>query len=126
MATVRHDGASIAYRVDGPPSAPALLLANSLGTTTAMWDDQVDALAQRFLVVRFDHRGHGESTATKGPYTLELLGRDALAVLDDLGIDTASICGLSIGGAVAMWVAANAPARVERLVVCCSAPRFGP
>src|ERR1039458_7513200 len=55
------------------------VLANSLGTTTAMWDDQVDALAQRFLVVRYDHRGHGESTATKGPYTLELLGRDALA-----------------------------------------------
>jgi 3-oxoadipate enol-lactonase/4-carboxymuconolactone decarboxylase len=125
MASVTNDGASIAYRVEGPASAPALLLANSLGTTTAMWDDQVDALAQRFRVVRYDHRGHGESTASRGPYTLELLGRDALAVLDDLSIESASVCGLSIGGAVAMWVAANAPGRVERLVVCCSARRFG-
>jgi len=126
VETVTHEGASIAYRVDGPPSAPVLLLANSLGTTTAMWDDQVDALAQRFRVVRYDHRGHGGSTATPGPYTIELLGRDALAVLDDLGVESASICGLSIGGAVAMWVAANAPSRVERLVVCASARRFGP
>jgi 3-oxoadipate enol-lactonase/4-carboxymuconolactone decarboxylase len=103
-----------------------LLLANSLGTTTAMWDDQLGAFAQRFRVVRFDHRGHGESTATPGPYGIELLGRDALAVLDDLAVETASVCGLSIGGAVAMWLAATAPHRVDRLVVCCSARVFGP
>jgi 3-oxoadipate enol-lactonase/4-carboxymuconolactone decarboxylase len=126
METVTHEGASIAYRVDGPPSAPALLLANSLGTTTAVWDDQVDALSQRFRVVRYDHRGHGGSTATPGPYTIELLGQDALAVLNDAGVETASICGLSLGGAVAMWVAAHQPGRVERLVVCASAPRFDP
>jgi 3-oxoadipate enol-lactonase/4-carboxymuconolactone decarboxylase len=126
METVTHEGASIAYRVDGPPSAPALLLANSLGTTTAVWDDQIDAWSQRFRVVRYDHRGHGGSSATPGPYTIELLGRDALAVLNDAGIETASVCGLSLGGAVAMWVAAHHPGRVERLVVCTSAPRFDP
>jgi 3-oxoadipate enol-lactonase/4-carboxymuconolactone decarboxylase len=126
VATVTHEGATIAYRVDGPPAAPALVLANSLGTSMAMWDDQIDTLAQRFRVVRFDHRGHGGSSATPGPYSIELLGRDALAVLDGLEIEAASICGLSIGGAVAMWIAANAPGRVERLVVCCSARRIGP
>jgi 3-oxoadipate enol-lactonase/4-carboxymuconolactone decarboxylase len=126
METVTHEGASIAYRVDGPASAPALLLANSLGTTTAVWDDQIDALSQRFRVVRYDHRGHGGSTATPGPYTIDLLGRDALAVLDDAGVETASIGGLSLGGAVAMWMAAHQPGRVERLVVCASAPRFDP
>jgi 3-oxoadipate enol-lactonase/4-carboxymuconolactone decarboxylase len=125
VPTVTHEGATIAYRVDGPPAAPALVLANSLGTTMAMWDDQIDAFAQRFRVIRFDHRGHGESTATPGPYTLELLGRDALGVLDALDVERASWCGLSIGGAVAMWVAANAPTRVDRLVICCSARRFG-
>jgi 3-oxoadipate enol-lactonase/4-carboxymuconolactone decarboxylase len=125
VETVTHEGARIAYRVDGPSAAPVLVLANSLGTTMAMWDDQLDALTQRFRVVRFDHRGHGDSAVTKGPYTLELLGKDALAVLDALDVASASFCGLSIGGAVAMWVAANAPGRVEHLVVCCSAPRFG-
>jgi 3-oxoadipate enol-lactonase/4-carboxymuconolactone decarboxylase len=126
VATVTHEGATIAYRVDGPPAAPTLVLANSLGTSMAMWDDQIDTLTQRFRVVRFDHRGHGGSSATPGPYSIELLGRDALAVLDGLEIEAASICGLSMGGAVAMWIAANAPRRVERLVVCCSARRFGP
>ena len=82
-------------------------------------------LAQRFFVVRYDHRGHGDSTATPGPYDIGLLARDALAVLDALGIRTASVCGLSLGGAVAMAIASHEPARVERLVACCSAPRFG-
>ncbi|MGH9047406.1 MAG: 3-oxoadipate enol-lactonase [Acidimicrobiales bacterium] len=126
MGVVEHAGASIAYRVDGPASAPALLLSNSLGTTTAMWDDQIAALSQRFRVVRYDHRGHGSSTASRGPYTMELLADDALAVLNDLEISSASLCGLSIGGAVAMWIAAHSPTRVERLVVCCSARRFPP
>jgi 3-oxoadipate enol-lactonase / 4-carboxymuconolactone decarboxylase len=125
MPTVEHEGASIAYRVDGPAGAPPLLLANSLGTTTAVWDDLVPAFAQRFLVVRYDHRGHGDSTTTPGPYDIELLGRDALAVLDALAIPTASLVGLSIGGAVALWVAAHEPSRVDRLVSCCGAPRFG-
>jgi len=125
MPSVEHEGAAIAYRVDGPPAAPPLLLANSLGTTSAMWDDQIGALAQRFLVIRYDHRGHGGSTATAGPYTIELLAADALAVLDALGVASASVCGLSLGGAVALWIASHAPARVERLVVCCSAPSFG-
>ena len=108
MPSVEHEGAAIAYRVDGPPAAPPLLLANSLGTTSAMWDDQIGTLAQRFLVIRYDHRGHGGSTATAGPYTIELLAADALAVLDALGVASASVCGLSLGGAVALWIASHA------------------
>lgn len=125
MGVVEHIGARLAYRVEGPQHAPALLLANSLGTTTAMWDEQAAVLSQRFTVVRYDHRGHGDSTASPGPYSIELLARDALAVLDDIGIETASLCGLSIGGSVVTWIAAHMPERVERLVVCCSARRFG-
>jgi 3-oxoadipate enol-lactonase/4-carboxymuconolactone decarboxylase len=125
VGTVEHRGAEIGYQVDGPEVAPVLLLSNSLGTTTAVWDDVVPALAQRFSVVRYDHRGHGASGTTPGPYDIELLATDALAVLDDLAVERASICGLSIGGAVALWIATHFPERVERLAVCCSAARFG-
>jgi 3-oxoadipate enol-lactonase/4-carboxymuconolactone decarboxylase len=125
MPTVEHKGAAISYRLDGAPSAPVLLLANSLGTTTAVWDDQVPALAQRFLVVRYDQRGHGDSGATPGPYSMELLGGDAVAVLDALDVRSASVAGLSLGGAVAMWMAVHAPDRVERLALCCTGPTFG-
>jgi 3-oxoadipate enol-lactonase/4-carboxymuconolactone decarboxylase len=124
MPAVEHAGAVIAYRVEGPERAPALLLSNSLGTTMAMWDDLVPALTQRFRVVRYDHRGHGGSGATPGPYHLGLLADDALAVLDHLGLERASVCGLSIGGAVAAWLGIHHPERVESLVICCAAARF--
>lgn len=126
MPAVEHEGARIHYETAGPRVAPVLVLANSLGTTSGMWEDQVAALSQRFLVVRYDHRGHGRSSATPGPYSMALLGGDCLAVLDDLGAARASLVGLSIGGAVAMWVAGHAPDRVERLVLCCTAPAFPP
>ena len=126
MPAVEHDGARIHYETVGPSGAPVLVLANSLGTTLGMWNAQMAALSQRFLVVRYDHRGHGRSSATPGPYTVALLGGDCLAVLDDLGVARASLIGLSLGGAVAMWVASHAPERVERLVLCCTAPAFPP
>ena len=126
MAAVEHEGARIHYETAGPSDAPVLVLANSLGTTTGMWEEQVSALSQRFLVVRYDHRGHGRSSTTPGPYSMALLGGDCLAVLDDLGAARASLLGLSIGGAAAMWVASHAPDRVERLVLCCTAPVFPP
>ncbi|MGH9043437.1 MAG: 3-oxoadipate enol-lactonase [Acidimicrobiales bacterium] len=124
--SLERSGASIAWRTDGVRGAPVVLMSNSLGTTTRMWDDQMSALVGHCFVVRYDHRGHGGSTASKGPYDIELLASDALAVLDHLGVATASLVGLSIGGSVAIWIAANAPQRVERLTVCCSAPSFPP
>jgi 3-oxoadipate enol-lactonase len=112
--------------VDGPVDAPVLLLANSLGATLHMWDPQVSRLAERFRVVRFDTRGHGRSPVPDGPYALEDLGRDALAVLHAVGAARAHVCGLSLGGMVAMWLAAHAPGRVDRLVLCCTSARLGP
>jgi 3-oxoadipate enol-lactonase/4-carboxymuconolactone decarboxylase len=126
VPAVDHEGARIHYDTTGPSQAPVLVLANSLGTTTSMWQEQVAALSQRFLVVRYDHRGHGRSSATPGPYTIGLLGGDCLAVLDDMGAERASLLGLSIGGAVALWVAGHAPDRVDRLVLSCTAPVFPP
>jgi 3-oxoadipate enol-lactonase / 4-carboxymuconolactone decarboxylase len=114
------------HRVDGPEGAPALVLANSLGSTLEIWDPIVPVLAQRFRVVRFDLRGHGRSPVPPPPYSLADLGEDALALLDRLELDRAAFCGISIGGMVGMWLGAHAPARIDGLVLCCTAARLGP
>lgn len=116
----------VAWEADGPADAPVVVLSNSLGSTRTMWERQVPALARRFRVLRYDHRGHGDSPAPGGPYTLADLGGDLLALLDRLDVPRAHLCGLSLGGMAAMWVAARAPERVERLVLCCTAARLGP
>jgi 3-oxoadipate enol-lactonase len=113
------------HRIDGPDDAPVLVLANSLGTTLELWDRNVDAWISDFRVLRYDARGHGGSDVPPGPYTVEQLGRDVLGLLDELGLERASFCGTSLGGATGLWLAANAPERIERLVVACSSARFG-
>jgi len=118
--------AKLHHVLEGPQDAPVLVLANSLGTTLKMWEAQAEALRERFRLVRYDHRGHGASEVPPGPYTLDEIGRDALALLDSLGIERFSFCGLSLGGMVGMWVASEAPGRVERLVLCCTSARLGP
>jgi 3-oxoadipate enol-lactonase len=112
--------------LQGPEDAPVLVLSNSLGSTLRMWDDQASILRERFRLLRYDQRGHGDSPVPPGPYEIEDLGLDLLALLDRLEIEHASFCGLSIGGLVGMWFASEAPGRVERLVLCCTAPRFDP
>jgi len=116
----------IVYYMDGPTRAPVLLLSNSLGTTSAMWDPQVSRLSSHFLVLRYDQRGHGASGSPKGPYAIEDLGHDALDLLDMLGVERAAICGLSLGGMVAIWMAANAPDRVTHLILASTSAKLGP
>jgi 3-oxoadipate enol-lactonase len=105
---------------EGPP----LVLAGSLGTTHRQWDPNVEALAQRFRVVRYDHPGHGGSPP--GTRTIEGLAREALALADALALERFAFCGLSLGGIVGIWLGANAPECLDRLVLCCTAPRFPP
>ncbi|HKA68311.1 MAG TPA: 3-oxoadipate enol-lactonase [Actinomycetes bacterium] len=114
------------YLVDGPADAPPLLLSSSLGATADMWEPQAAALADRFRIVRYDHRGHGRSPVPPGPYELADLGADAQALLDRLEIDKAHLAGLSLGGMVAMWLAAHAPDRVDRLVLMSTSAKLGP
>jgi 3-oxoadipate enol-lactonase len=116
----------VAYEETGSPDAPLLVMSNSLGSTTEMWDRQVPALAERLRVVRYDHRGHGRSPVPPGPYDLADLGADALALLDRLGAERVHWCGLSLGGMVGMWLAINAPERIDRLVLCCTSAKLGP
>jgi 3-oxoadipate enol-lactonase len=110
----------------GPADAPPLVLSNSLGSNLAMWDPQLDALAERFRVIRYDQRGHGRSPVPPGPYSIEDVGADALALLDRLGIERAHWCGLSLGGMTGMWLAINAPERIDRLALLCTSAKLGP
>ena len=112
------------YRADGPGGAPVLVLSHALGLSMAMWDPQVAPLSREFRVLRYDHRGHGGSPVPEGPYLIEDLGRDLLHLLDRLALERVAFCGLSLGGMVGLWLAANAPERVDRLVVCCTAARM--
>jgi 3-oxoadipate enol-lactonase len=113
------------YRLDGADGAPMVMLSNSLGTNMSMWDAQVPALTRRYRVLRYDSRGHGQSAVTPGPYTIEQLARDVLALLDALGIAQVSLCGLSMGGMVGQWLGAHAAKRLSRLVLCNTAARIG-
>jgi 3-oxoadipate enol-lactonase len=114
------------YIVEGPEDAPVLVLSNSLGTSLEMWDDQAPVLGRRFRLLRYDTRGHGRSPAPPGPYAIGDLGGDVVRLLDRLGIERASFCGLSVGGMTGMWLAAEAPERVERLVLLCTSAMLGP
>src|SRR6185436_3144932 len=116
---------TLRYRLDGPAGAPVLVLSNSLGTTLSMWDLQVPALSRTFRVLRYDTRGHGESSNGKEPCTIERLGRDVVGLLDGLGIDHAHFCGLSMGGAIGMWLGIHAPQRFHRLALCNTAAKIG-
>jgi 3-oxoadipate enol-lactonase len=125
MAVVDLDGSRFRYELEGPEAAPVLMLSNSLGADLSMWDPQMPGFTRRLRVLRYDTRGHGGSSVTPGPYTVERLGRDALALLDALGIERAHFCGLSLGGATGMWLALNAPERLDKLVLCNTAAQFG-
>ncbi|MGI9415206.1 MAG: 3-oxoadipate enol-lactonase [Hyphomicrobiales bacterium] len=117
MPTASVNGIDLNYRVDGREGAPWLLFSNSLGTNLGMWDGQIEALAPHFRILRYDSRGHGASGAPDEDYTIELLGRDALGLLDHLEIGTTFYCGLSKGGMVGQWLGANAGERLEKLIL---------
>jgi 3-oxoadipate enol-lactonase len=114
------------HTLAGPEGAEAVVLSNSLGTTLAMWDPQAGALARDRRVLRYDLRGHGRSPVPAAPYSMADLGNDLIGLLDRNGIERASLCGVSLGGMVSMWVAAHAPERVDRLVLCSTSAIMGP
>jgi 3-oxoadipate enol-lactonase len=114
------------YVLEGAADGRVVVLSPSLGTELAMWDAQAALLGARFRVLRYDLRGHGASPVPAGPYTLAGLGGDLLALLDRLEIERASLCGISIGGMISIWIAARAPQRVRRLAVCCTSALIDP
>jgi 3-oxoadipate enol-lactonase len=119
------DGCRLAFSLAGRSGAPALILANSLGTDRTLWDRQIDTLAERYRVLRYETRGHGESDAPGGDYAIERLGQDVLSLMDAVGVERAHVCGVSLGGLTALWLGAHAPERVHRLVLANTAARIG-
>ena len=112
--------------VSGPVGAPLVVLGGSLGSTMSMWDPQLPALAEHFRVVRYDARGHGRSPVPEGPYGLDDLVDDLLALLDRLELERVHLVGLSLGGMTAMRLAMREPGRVDRIAVLCTSARLGP
>jgi 3-oxoadipate enol-lactonase len=126
MQPVERDGVVIHTRADGPARGAPLVLVNSLGTDLRIWDALVMLLGGRSRIVRYDLRGHGLSDGPPGPCRIEDHVADLLAVMDHHGLASAAVAGLSIGGQVALGLAAAVPARVSRLVLCDTAHRIGP
>ncbi len=115
----------IHYDLSGPATAPTLVFSNSLGATLSMWDSQIPLLQNKFRVLRYDTRGHGQSSVTPGPYVIDQLASDVVALLDELNLDRVFFCGLSMGGQTGMWLALNVPGRLHRLVLCNTAAKIG-
>lgn len=125
MAIVCLKHASLHYELEGPEDAPVVVLSNSLGTDLTMWRSQIDGLTRQFRVLRYDTRGHGSSSAPAGPYSLAQLGDDVLELLHHLGVERFHVCGVSLGGMTALWLAIHAPQRVLSLMPCNTAARIG-
>ena len=120
------NGTRIAYRFDGPESAPVLTMSHSLSADHTMWDPQLAALTDAYRVLRFDTRGHGASAAPGGEYTLDQLAGDVIGLWDALGIEKSHYCGLSMGGMIGQTLGLKAPERLRSLVLCDTASGYPP
>ncbi len=118
----------LVWQADGPDGAPVLVLLSSVGATSEMWAPGLAPLTEQFRVVRIDTRGHGASPpAAPGEVTtIEDLGRDVLAVLDELNTERVHLAGLSLGGMTAMWIAIHHPERIARLALICTSSYVPP
>ena len=117
MPQFERDGVEFNVTLDGPENKPPLMLSNSLGTNLHMWDWQIPELTKHFRVIRYDSRGHGQSGAPDGPYSIDELGRDALAIMDALELEQVHWMGLSKGGMIGQWLLTHAPERIRRAVL---------
>lgn len=129
MAFLELPDHRVHYRIDGAAiggsDKPWLMFCNSLGTDMHMWDAQADAMSRHYRVLRYDRRGHGQSSAPPPPYSLSDLGGDVLALLDALDIERTHFCGLSIGGLTGQWLAIHAGERLGKVVICATAAKIG-
>jgi 3-oxoadipate enol-lactonase len=111
------NGIEVNYEIHGKEGAPWLVLSHSLACSVRMWDPQIEAFKGRYRILAYDLRGHGASAAPAGPYTLEMLAKDVLALMKHAGIERASFIGLSIGGMIGQTLALMQPAPFERMVL---------
>lgn len=121
---VRANGIAMKYTLNGPAAAPVVVLSHSLATDLGMWEAQAQALAGRYRVLRYDTRGHGDTDAPPGPYTLELLASDAVALMEELGVERAHFVGLSMGGMIGQLIALTRPEKLRSLALCDTSSRI--
>jgi 3-oxoadipate enol-lactonase len=120
------NGIALNYRIDGPSDGPSITFVPGIGNDLAFWEPQAAALADRFRVLRYDPRGHGDSDATGGDYTFDLVQDDVVGLWDALGIRRSHVVGLGFGGSAAIGLAIAHPERVASLVACCCRARMTP
>lgn len=113
------------YKLSGTPNSPVIVLSNSLGARYSMWDDLVPLLLPYFRVLQYDTRGHGASDKPAGPYTINALGRDVIDLMDQLEIDKAYYCGLSMGGLIGQWLAIHHGKRFYKMALSNTAAKIG-
>ncbi len=123
---IAANGISFNYWLEGPANAPVVMLSSSLATNLSMWDPQVPTFTSRYRVLRYDMRGHGETDAPEGAYTLHLLADDVRALLRALGIARTHFVGLSIGGMIGQTLGLESPQILQSLVVCDTTSRMPP
>jgi 3-oxoadipate enol-lactonase len=115
---IQANDIQINYELSGRDDAPVVMLSHSLASSLVMWNPQLDVLESKFKVLRYDTRGHGDSDAPEGKYTLELLAADAVALMDALGIDAVHFVGLSMGGMIGQNLALDHGNRLKSLTLC--------
>ncbi len=115
------DGVRLHYRESGRRSGPPVLMIQGLGADKHLWDVQRLALASRYHTIALDNRGAGRSDKPYGAYSLEQMADDAIAVLDDLGVDRAHVIGASMGGVITQIIGLRHPERVRSLTLACTA-----
>jgi 3-oxoadipate enol-lactonase len=125
MPFARLPDVQIYYEWAGADDKPVLAFSNSLGTNLHMWSTQIDEFKKHFRLLRYDARGHGQSSIPPGPYTIEQLGWDLIRLLDALRLEQVYYCGLSIGGATGIFLGSNAPKRLHKMALCNTVPKFG-
>ena len=127
MPNIDVNGTNLHYRFDGPEQGQVVMLSNSLASTLAMWEPQIAPLTGAgYRVLRYDSRGHGLSASPEGPYTIEQLAGDVVALMDGLGLARVHFCGLSIGGMVGQMLGTHYGDRLISLTLCDTAAQMPP
>jgi 3-oxoadipate enol-lactonase len=112
-------------QIDGLEGGEVVVFANSLGTDLRIWDEVVKPLTGSLRTIRYDMRGHGLTSPTEPPYSIADLAADLEALIDALKVPRMTICGISVGGQVALQVAHNRPQQVQGLILCDTSYRIG-
>ncbi|MBU3724971.1 MAG: 3-oxoadipate enol-lactonase [Burkholderiaceae bacterium] len=123
---IRVGDIDVTYKLEGPAGRPIVLMSNSLMSDHSMWDPTVPALLKHYQVLRYDTRGHGQTSVTPGPYSIAQLADDAVGLMDALGVAAAHIMGLSMGGMIAQQIGARYPDRALSLLLCDTASEMPP